>query len=125
MIDLYKQQLNPVDYGMRLEPYFTFKNHSKIIMTDNIIYWGSSNFSDESCENFECGTISTDKDLIEYVKKSLFTVIKSKSVPYYKHNFAIAILNLKKQQTNNAGKIPRVAIFEIMKGNYFILHFSF
>ena len=51
MIDLYKQQLNPVDYGMRLEPYFTFKNHSKIIMTDNIIYWGSSNFSDESCEN--------------------------------------------------------------------------
>jgi hypothetical protein len=95
MIDLYKQQLNPVDYGMRLEPYFTFKNHSKIIMTDNIIYWGSSNFSDESCENFECGTISTDKNLIEYVKKSLFTVIKSKSVPYYKHNFAIAILNLK------------------------------
>lgn len=48
MIDLYKRQLDPAQYGMRLNPYFTFKNHAKIIMTENIVYWGSSNFSDES-----------------------------------------------------------------------------
>lgn len=94
MIDLYKCQLNPQNYGMRLSPYFTFHNHAKVIMTDNIIYWGSSNFSDESCGNIECGTISTDRELIKYLKDSLFPDIQNKSVPYYKYNFAIAIANL-------------------------------
>ena len=94
MIDLYKRQLNPHDYGMRLSPYFTFHNHAKIVMTNNIVYWGSSNFSDESSGNLECGTISTDKELIEYLKYSLFPEVQGKSVPYYKHNFAVAIANL-------------------------------
>lgn len=94
MIDLYKQQLDPRDYGMRLNPYFSFNNHAKIVMTDNIVYWGSNNFSDESCRNIECGTISTDKALIEYLKDNLFPNVQNKSVPYYKHNFAVAIANL-------------------------------
>lgn len=94
MIDLYKQQLNPHNYGMRLSPYFAFHNHAKVVMTDNIIYWGSSNFSDESSGNIECGTISTDRKLIKYLKDSLFPDIQSKSVPYYKYNFAMAIANL-------------------------------
>lgn len=95
-IDLYRRQLDPRDYGMRLNPYFTFHNHAKIIMTDNMIYWGSSNFSDESQKNFECGSISTDKELINYVKDSLFSDIESQheAVPYYKYNYAIAIVNL-------------------------------
>lgn len=94
MIDLYKHQLDPAHYGMRLNPYFTFKNHAKIIMTENIAYWGSSNFSDESKENFECGTISTDKELISFLRETLFPEVTGKSVPYYKHNFAVAIANL-------------------------------
>lgn len=94
MIDLYKQQLNPHNYGMRLSPYFTFHNHAKVVMTDNIIYWGSSNFSDESSGNIECGTISTDRKLIKYLKDCLFPDVQSKSVPYYKYNFAMAIANL-------------------------------
>ena len=94
MIDLYKRQLDPRDYEMRLNPYFSFNNHAKIIMTDNIVYWGSSNYSDESCRNIECGTISTDKALIDYLKNNLFPNVQTKSVPYYKHNFAVAIANL-------------------------------
>lgn len=94
MIDLYTKQLNPRSYGMRLTPYFTFHNHAKVIMTDNIVYWGSSNFSDESCNNIECGTISTDRKLIKYLKDSLFSEIQSKSISYYKYNFAVAIVNL-------------------------------
>lgn len=43
MIDLYIRQLDPKNYGMRLCPYFAFHNHAKIIMTENIAYWGSSN----------------------------------------------------------------------------------
>lgn len=94
MIDLYKRQLDPHDYGMRLSPYFTFHNHAKVVMTDNIIYWGSSNFSDESSGNLECGTISTDSEIIKHLKESLFPDVQSKSVPYFKYNFAIAIANL-------------------------------
>ena len=94
MINLYKRQLNPHDYGMRLNPYFTFHNHAKVVMTDNIVYWGSGNFSDESSGNFECGTISTDRELIKYLKDSLFPDVQSKSVSYYKYNFAEAIANL-------------------------------
>lgn len=93
-IELYLNQLNPENYGMRLNPYFTFKNHAKIIMTENIVYLGSSNFSDESSENFECGTISSDKELIGYLKDLLFPDVQRKSVPYYKYNFAVAIANL-------------------------------
>lgn len=94
MIDLYKEQLDPHNYGMRLNPYFNFHGHAKIIMTENIVYWGSSNFSDESSKSFECGTISTDKDFIQHLKDSLFPDIQNESIPYYKYNFAVAIGNL-------------------------------
>lgn len=110
MIDLYKRQLNPLDYGMRLSPHFTFHNHAKIVMTDNIIYWGSSNFSDESSGNLECGTISTDKELIKFLKGSLFPEVQSKSVPYYKYNFAVAIANL--QSLIPACKAARQSLFD-------------
>lgn len=110
MIDLYKQQLNPHDYGMRLSPYFTFHNHAKIVMTNNIIYWGSSNFSDESYGNIECGTISTDRELIKYLKDSLFPDFQNKSVPYYKYNFAMAIANL--EDLIPACKVARQNLFD-------------
>lgn len=90
----YKNQLNPRNFSMRLSPYFTFKNHAKVIVTDNLIYLGSSNFSDESSDNLECGMVSSDKELIEYVKDTLFPEIQSHAVPYYKDNFAVAIANL-------------------------------
>ena len=94
MIDVYIAQLDPKEYSMRLNPYFTFYNHAKIVMTDRIVYWGSSNFSDESMGNYECGTISTDRNLIKYLKNTVFMSIKNKSVPFYKYNFAVAIANL-------------------------------
>lgn len=93
-INLYKRQLNPHNFNLRLSPYFTFKNHAKVIVTDNLIYLGSSNYSDESRDNLECGVISSDKALIEYVKDTLFPEIQSHAVPYYKDNFAVAIANL-------------------------------
>ena len=94
MIELYKRLLNPNKYGMQLNTFFKFENHAKIIMTENIIYWGSSNYSDESRRNFECGTISTDKELIDFVKDTLFPYATERAIPYYKYNYAIAIANL-------------------------------
>ncbi len=93
-IDMYKKCLNPQNYSMRLNPYFAFDNHAKVVLTDNMVYWGSSNFSDESSQNIECGTLSTDKELIKYMRETLFTNIQDKSIPYYKNNFAVAISNL-------------------------------
>lgn len=93
-INLYKRQLNPHNFSLRLSPYFTFKNHAKVIVTDNLIYLGSSNYSDESRDNLECGVVSSDKELIKYVRDTLFPEIQSHAVPYYKDNFAVAIANL-------------------------------
>lgn len=93
-INQYKRQLNPENYGMNLSPYFVFTNHAKVIMTNNVVYWGSSNFSDESFQNIECGSISSDPKMIKYLMERLFPYIQKNSVPYYKHNFAIAIVNL-------------------------------
>ena len=92
------KQLNPQNYGMRLNPFFTFSNHAKVVMTDNIVYWGSSNFSDESKKNIECGTISTDKELIKYLKEELFPSIQQEGVPYYKYNIAVAIANVERDR---------------------------
>jgi tetratricopeptide (TPR) repeat protein len=91
---LYKRQLDPRKFGLRLSPYFTFKNHAKVVVTDNLIYLGSSNYSDESQDNLECGMVSSDKALIEYVKDTLFPEVQSHAVPYYRDNFAVAIANL-------------------------------
>ena len=109
-IDSYMRQLNPQDYSMRLSPYFYFSNHAKIVMTDNIIYWGSSNFSDESSDNLECGSISTDKELIKHVRETLFPYIQSNSVPYYQYNFTVAILNL--EELIPACETARERLFE-------------
>ena len=110
MIDLYMQQLDPHDYGMRLSPYFTFHNHAKVVMTDSIVYWGSSNFSDESSGNIECGTISTDRELIKYLKDFLFPDVQKHSVSYFKYDFAMAIANL--ESLIQACKTAKQSLFD-------------
>ena len=95
LIDNYIKLLNPKEYDMRLKPYFSFDNHAKIIMTENVIYFGSSNFSDESRNNFECGVISKDKKLIKEVIDKYFFNSSISAVPYYKYDFVVAITNLK------------------------------
>lgn len=110
MIDTYMNLLNPSDYGMRLSTYFSFDNHAKIILTDNMVYWGSGNFSDESKDNFECGTVSADKNIITYIRDTLFPEVQRRSVPYYKNDFAIAIANL--ENLIPACKDARETLFE-------------
>lgn len=109
-INSYLVQLNPQHFGPGMSTYFMFSNHSKIVMTNNIVYWGSSNYSDESKDNLECGTISTDKALIEYLRKEIFPQIQDLSVPYYEHNFLSAIYNLRAAMS--LCRLTREAIFE-------------
>lgn len=86
-IKIYQRKLRPESIGKLANVFFKFNNHGKIILTNNIIYWGSANFSDESACNYECGTISRDKNFISYVHNKLIPMILSNSIDYYKRNY--------------------------------------
>lgn len=81
-IALYKSKLSPQKIAEKAEVYFCFSNHAKIIMTDNIAYVGSSNFSEESADNFESGFISRDADFIEFLQEEVFPWIIDSSSEY-------------------------------------------
>lgn len=75
IISKYKTILDPEKYQSKFNTYFNFKNHGKIVMTDNIVYVGSANFSSESKNNIETGFISKDLEFINYLKKEFFPSI--------------------------------------------------
>lgn len=82
-LELYLGKLNPEKYNAIDFVGFKFDNHAKLIGTDNVLYIGSANYSDESAKNVEMGIISTDKAFIEKVYKEIFENIKDKSEPYF------------------------------------------
>ena len=81
-IKIYKNKLDPSKIGKKVEVFFCFDNHAKIIMTDDKVYVGSSNYSDESANNFEAGFICYDKDFIRFLKYEIFPWIISHSSEY-------------------------------------------
>ncbi|MBI6087487.1 hypothetical protein H8J89_05360 [Clostridium perfringens] len=85
-ISIYKNKLNPKDIADKADVYFCFVNHSKIVMTDNIVYIGSSNFSDESSNNIENGFISRDKEFIDFLEEELFPWVIEYSSEYEMDN---------------------------------------
>ena len=93
-IEKYMNKLDPRKLGELSNVYFNFNNHSKIIMTNNIIYWGSSNFSDKSRENYECGTISKDNKFICYVNKQVIPQLINCSLSYYDKEYNNCILKM-------------------------------
>ena len=93
-IQLYLRKLCPENIGRLSEVFFKFNNHGKIIMTNNIIYWGSANYSDESKRNFECGTISKDKKFIAFINEQVIPAIIENSVSYYEHEYEQCLMCL-------------------------------
>lgn len=81
-ISLYKSKLSPEHIAEKAEVYFCFSNHAKIIMTDNIAYIGSSNFSEESADNFESGFISRDVSFIYFLQNEIFPWVIDNSSEY-------------------------------------------
>lgn len=82
-INAYINRLNPENFSGIVQTYFSFDNHAKIIMTDNIAFIGSANFSDESKNNFEAGILSKDKDLIDFIKNKVVPDLIEDSEPFY------------------------------------------
>lgn len=85
----YLNRLNPENFQSNPDVAFNFTNHAKIIGTENIVYVGSANYSDESKNNIESGTIIRDKDFIKKLYEEVFPVILEESTPYFEDNFNI------------------------------------
>jgi len=77
----YMAQLDPTRFQTAFETYFAFHNHAKIVMTENIAYIGSANFSSESQQNWECGIITEDANAIAQLELAV-EQIKADSIRY-------------------------------------------
>lgn len=93
-IKSYVDTLDPQKFDYRLNAYFNFNTHAKIIITDHFVYCGSANFSDASKNNYECGFISDNQNIIQHIKEDIFPSMKSTAIPYYKHDYATAMIFL-------------------------------
>ena len=82
-IQYYLSNLRPDQYQLNFLAFFNFSNHSKIIMTENIAYIGSANYSSESARNIECGFITRDSCIINQIKEIFIGAIQEDSVRYY------------------------------------------
>lgn len=85
----YLERLNPEKFQSNPEVLFNFTNHAKIIGTENILYVGSANYSDESIDNIESGTIITDKAAIEKIYDEFFSAVIKESTPYFDDEFNV------------------------------------
>jgi len=79
----YMSQLNPEKFSGNVTSYFNFNNHSKIILTDNIAYIGSANFSPESNSNNETGFLIRDRNTIDEINEEIITIFENESIPYH------------------------------------------
>ncbi|MFV0393923.1 MAG: phospholipase D-like domain-containing protein [Coprobacillaceae bacterium] len=93
-INIYLNKLNPEEFNAKVNVYFNFNNHSKAIMTDNIGYIGSANFSDESSMNIESGTIYRGKELFEFYKSNILPEFTDVSIPYYEYDYTYLAVKL-------------------------------
>lgn len=88
-MEVYLDKLNPENFQSNPYVAFNFTNHAKIIGTENIVYIGSANYSDESKDNIESGTLIRDKNFIHKLYEEVFPVIVNESTPYFDDDFNI------------------------------------
>jgi vacuolar-type H+-ATPase subunit F/Vma7 len=93
-ISVYLTKLKPEDIGNKVSIYFNFANHGKIIMTNNIAYIGSANYSEESKSNIEFGFITRDKAFLRFLLEELVPEIENISTQYYLYNHAPLLIEI-------------------------------
>lgn len=59
------------------------------IDTENIVYIGSANISNESKNNIESGIIIEDKEFIQKLYHEFFEDIRKFSLPYYDDDYMV------------------------------------
>ncbi|MDW0115060.1 phospholipase D-like domain-containing protein [Sporosarcina saromensis] len=86
LINIYVTKLDPKKFNENFKSQFVFNNHAKIIMTNNIAYIGSANYSSESANNFEAGVIIEDKVAILQIKDIIDEEVEGSAEPYYAYD---------------------------------------
>lgn len=81
-INSYLLKMDKKNFNVNFAPYFNFHNHIKIVMTDNIAYVGSQNFSDKSSDNLEMGILIKDKNTIIKIRDIVSKLIISNSTAF-------------------------------------------
>lgn len=99
-INVYLTKLNPDSIGYKVNVFFNFDNHGKIIMTNNVMYVGSANYSEESKNNIEFGIISRDPNYITFVKEEITKDLEKASTPYFEYDYLPLLLEVKMQLSN-------------------------
>ncbi len=128
--EIYLEKLNPENYPSNPFVAFNFSNHAKIIGTENIIYIGSANYSDESRNNIESGTIIRDKEFIQKIYNEVFPKIIEESTPYFEDTFNVFrlfIMSIINKLTAWLLKFDQELIFTNNKSNVrcFSCYFTF
>lgn len=96
-IEIYISKLDPNNFTPNFLPYFNVKNHAKLIGTENIVYIGSANYSNESANNIEAGILIRDKEFIAKLYTDFFDKVQEGSLSYFDESFSafrIFILSL-------------------------------
>lgn len=87
-IKAYISKLNYDNYSAGFSAFFNLHNHAKIIGTENIVYIGSANFSNESAKSIETGVIIEDRAFIRNLYSDFFAEIVKDSLSYYDETFS-------------------------------------
>ena len=87
-IQIYISKLNPDNFSGQFVPVFNVNNHAKLIGTENILYVGSANYSNESANSIEAGVLIEDKDFIQEVYNEFFDKVAGDSISYYDESFS-------------------------------------
>lgn len=87
-IQVYISKLSPDNFPGQFSPFFSVHNHAKIIGTENIVYIGSANYSNESADNIETGVLIEDKEFIQKLYSQFFDKVKYDALSYFDDNFS-------------------------------------
>ena len=122
-ISVYIRKLDPENFNCSFRSFFNINNHAKIIGTENIVYIGSANFSNESITNIETGVLIQDKDFIEKLYTDFFDMIKEKSLSYdneYFSPFRLLVISLHSKFQIHYNKLLKNLFFECHGKNVLI-----
>ena len=87
-IQIYIAKLNPDNFPGQFSPFFSVYNHAKLVGTENIVYIGSANYSNESANNIEAGVLIEDKAFIQSLYADFFDKVREDSLSYFDENFS-------------------------------------
>jgi hypothetical protein len=119
-INYYLRKLDPGTRENNFNIFFNFDNHSKIIMTENIAFVGSANYSLESSSNYENGFITRDANVISQIKEIFIQSVEDDSIRYYGTELAkleVIFMSFYSQVEARAKQIENSLFWEDERGN--------